>query len=144
MTPGVNITMAMPASAEQVFAWLTQPEYFSAWFGGSAVEVPLDRCTLDVRPGGAWHAVMILPDGEEISWDGDYLTVEAPGELVFTITDQPGDERDTVAVTVIDRGEGSEITLQQFGGGLSEAQYADAAAGWRMFLEAMAKLAHRD
>jgi hypothetical protein len=59
---------------------------------------------MDVRPGGKWSMVMHAQGGE-IHWNGEYLEVEEPGRLVFTVSDQPDQDlfdTCTVVLTEID------------------------------------------
>ena len=58
---GATITRAFAARREVVFVAWTEPQHFAAWFGGSAVTVPIDSVEMDVRPGGTWKATMHLP-----------------------------------------------------------------------------------
>ena len=106
MTDGLTITRTFAASRELVYAAWTRPEHFSVWFGTEAVDVPLDTLSMDVRVGGAWTAVMHLPDGNAIHWvDG-----------------------------------GTEMTLTQTGGNLTEEQYAQTVIGYNGFFDAMDRL----
>ena len=45
---------------------------------------------MDVRPGGAWRATMLIAGAEqpEIHWAGEYREVAEPERLVLTFTDQ--------------------------------------------------------
>ena len=87
-----TITRTLRAPRELVFEAITKPEHFAVWFGTAAVEVPQETLTMDVRPGGAFRAVMQLPDGNRIDWAGEYVVVEPPSHLAMTLTDQPGDD----------------------------------------------------
>src|SRR6478752_8070832 len=87
-----TITRTLRAPRELVFEALTKPEHFAVWFGTAAVEVPQDTLSMDVRPGGAFRAVMHLPDGNLIHWAGTYIEVDPPSHVAMTLTDQPGDD----------------------------------------------------
>ena len=55
--------------------------------------MPLSTVSMDVRPGGSWRATMFADAGRhEIRWKGEYREVVEPERLVFTISDQPGDD----------------------------------------------------
>jgi uncharacterized protein YndB with AHSA1/START domain len=141
MTDGITITRTFAAPRELVWAAWTQPEHFSVWFGTEAVDVPLDTLSMDVRVGGAWNAVMLLPDGNAIHWIGEYTEVDPPARLAFTMTDNPASparEPVTVALTEIDGG--TEMTMTQSGGNLTEEQYAQTIIGYNGFFDAMEKL----
>ncbi|HYI51585.1 MAG TPA: SRPBCC domain-containing protein [Microbacterium sp.] len=92
MTDYFTVTRTISAPRELVFEALTKPEHFGVWFGTAAVEVPRDTLSMDVRPGGAFRAVMHLPDGNSIHWTGTYVEVEPPAHVAMTLTDQPGDD----------------------------------------------------
>ena len=90
---GIDLTRVLNAPQRRVFAAWTSPEDFAAWYGGEA-EVPLDRVSMDVRPGGAWSLVIVMP-GVEMPFHGVYREVSEPDGLVLTLKDgsAPGDPR---------------------------------------------------
>ncbi|WP_406422272.1 SRPBCC domain-containing protein [Streptomyces sp. NBC_00873] len=136
---GIDITRIFDASRELVFEAWTTPEHFAAWYGGDA-EVPLDRVSMDVRPGGRWSLVVVVP-GTEMPFHGVYREVVAPERLVFTLKDAtaPDDiEGEIVTVTFTDRGDRTtEMVFQQRGGNLTAEQYAAAEDGWEAFFDAL-------
>ncbi|MER8089501.1 SRPBCC domain-containing protein [Streptomyces sp. NPDC058316] len=136
---GIDITRVLDAPRELVFEAWTTPEHFAAWYGGDA-EVPLDRVSMDVRPGGTWSLVIVVP-GTEMPFHGVYREVVAPERLVFTLKDAtaPADvEGETVTVTFTDRGDKStEMVFTQRGGNLTAEQYAAAEDGWDAFFDAL-------
>lgn len=136
---GIDITRVVEAPRDRVFAAWTVPEDFAAWYGGDA-DVPLDRLSMDVTPGGEWSLVIIVP-GAEMPFHGVYQEVSAPERLVFTLKDRsaPADaEGETVTVTFTERGRKStEMVFQQRGGHLTPEQYAAAEDGWEAFFDAL-------
>jgi uncharacterized protein YndB with AHSA1/START domain len=141
MTDGLTITRTFAASRELVYAAWTRPEHFSVWFGTDAVDVPLDTLSMDVRVGGAWNAVMHLPDGATIQWVGEYTEVDPPRRLAFTMSDDPSSpSREPVTVVLAEVDGGTEMTLTQTGGNLTEEQYAQTVIGYQGFFDAMEKL----
>lgn len=136
---GIDITRILDAPRERVFEAWTSPEHFAAWYGGDA-EVPLDRVSMDVRPGGAWSLVIVVP-GTEMPFHGVYREVVAPERLVFTLKDATapaGIEGETVTVTFTDRGaKTTEMVFTQRGGNLTAEQYAAAEDGWEAFFDAL-------
>ncbi|MFB6781486.1 SRPBCC domain-containing protein [Streptomyces sp. NPDC056352] len=136
---GIDITRILDAPRELVFEAWTTPEHFAAWYGGDA-EVPLDRVSMDVRPGGTWSLVIVVP-GTEMPFHGVYREVVAPERLVFTLKDAtaPDDiEGEVVTVTFTDRGDKTtEMVFQQRGGNLTAEQYAAAEDGWEAFFDAL-------
>jgi uncharacterized protein YndB with AHSA1/START domain len=97
----ISISRVFEAPRERVWQEWTEPDRFADWFGGPTSDVPLDTVAMDVRPGGAWRLTMFAePQRRRIDWHGSYLEVEPPARLVFSVTDQPGDDRFAI-VTVV-------------------------------------------
>lgn len=119
----------------------TEPERFADWFGGDDAEVPLSTVSMDVRPGGRWRATMFAgPERREIQWKGEYYEVVEPERLVFTLSDQPGEDADEVITVVLsDLGDGRTEMFFQQRGRLSAEEYRRAGKGWSSFFERMAK-----
>jgi uncharacterized protein YndB with AHSA1/START domain len=137
---GLTITRVFDAPRERVWREWTEPGCFADWFGGPGAEVPLDTVAMDVRPGGAWRAVMFSgPERREIRWKGAYVEVEPPERLVLTMSDQPDDAPgELVVVALSDLGDGrTEMVLEQHGQ-LPPNVYAAAQNGWGVFLDRIA------
>jgi len=138
---GLTITRVFDAPRERVWQEWTEPERFADWFGGPDWEVPLSTVTMDVRPGGAWRLTMLAPQKRgEIHWKGEYQEVVAPERLVFTVSDQPGEESyELVTVALTDLGDGrTELHLRQRGQHSPE-QYERTREGWSGFLDRVAE-----
>lgn len=89
----------------------------------------------------AWKAVMHLPDGNTIQWHGEYTEVDPPERLAFTMTDDPSsDAREPVTVVLVEVDGGTEMTLTQTGGHLTEEQRAQTVIGYNGIFDAMEKL----
>ncbi len=135
----ITITRTFAAPRERVFAAWTDPGQFARWFGGAGTAV--EDVAMDVRPGGAWRARMVIDNGAvEIPWRGTYQEVDPPSRLVLTLTDRPGDEYELVTVMLKEAGGGTEMTFTQEGGHMPPEQYKQAEEGWRGFFDAMASL----
>jgi uncharacterized protein YndB with AHSA1/START domain len=130
---GLEIRWIFDAPRERVWReWITR-EAFADWFGGPQSPVPLDSVEWDLRPGGKWKLTMHAERGK-IPWSGEFLEIEKPERLVFTITDQPEPElyaRCTVVLTELDGGR-TEMHFQQTGG-LPPGAYKPAREGWKTF-----------
>jgi uncharacterized protein YndB with AHSA1/START domain len=134
---GIRITRVFHAPRERVWSEWTEPESFADWYGGPQCEVPLDGVMMDVRPGGKWRLTMFAPPhGRRIDWKGEYLEVEPPERLVFTVNDDPSvDAYETVTVELTDLGDGrTEMRFEQRGG-MSPEQYERTTEGWRAFFD---------
>jgi uncharacterized protein YndB with AHSA1/START domain len=134
---GFTLTRAFDAPRERVWREWTEPEAFADWFGGPSSEVPLESVSMDVRAGGTWRLTMYGERGE-IHWKGEYLEVVEPERLVFTVSDQPDDERyELVTVELADLGDGrTEMRLVQHGW-LTPEQYERTKSGWSGFFDRM-------
>jgi uncharacterized protein YndB with AHSA1/START domain len=138
---GITITRVFEAPRERVWKEWIQPEAFADWFGGPESEVPLDTVSMDVRPGGSWRATMYAgPERHEIQWRGEYREVVEPERLVFTVSDQPGEDvYELVVVVLTDLGDGrTEMLLQQYGR-MTPEQYERAREGWGSFFDRIAE-----
>ena len=134
-TPGITLTRIFDAPRERVWREWTEPEPFADWFGGPESEVPVASVSMDVRPGGAWRLTMFAgPGRREIHWKGEYHEVVEPERLVFTVSDQPGEERyELVTVVLQDLGDGrTEMRFEQRGY-LGPEQYERTKQGWATF-----------
>jgi uncharacterized protein YndB with AHSA1/START domain len=136
--PGISIRRRFEAPRDRVYAAWTTPQHFAIWFGGSAAEVPVDSVLMDVSPGGQWRATMFAgPARQHIPWSGRYLEVDAPGRLVFTLADRPGDEHELVTVVLDDADGATQMEFTQVGGHMDADGYAQARAGWLTFFDTM-------
>ena len=134
---GIAITRVFDAPRERVWREWTEPEAFADWFGGTGGEVPLSTVSMDVRPGGSWRLTMLAgPERREIHWTGVYREVVEPERLVFTVSDQPDDDRyELIVVLLIDLGDGrTEMQFEQLGL-MSPEEYERAGSGWSTFFD---------
>jgi uncharacterized protein YndB with AHSA1/START domain len=141
MADGITITHVFDAPRERVWQEWTEPERFADWYGGSEAEVPLSTVSMDVRPGGSWRATMFSgPERREIRWKGEYREVVEPERLVFTVSDQPGDDAfELITVVLKDLGDGrTEMHFEQHGG-LPAEVYEAAEQGWSIFFDRMSE-----
>ncbi|MEU5567639.1 SRPBCC family protein [Micromonospora musae] len=100
------ITRTLDAPVEKVWAAWTDAESYGTW--ASAEEV-----VLDVRPGGAWSSVMVIPGGARIPLTGSYAEV-VPNERLVMGMNVPGrDEPVLMALDLTPDGDRTKITLSQ-------------------------------
>jgi len=95
-----------------------------------------DGVDLQVQ-GGFWRLTMLAgPEQHEIHWKGVYREVVEPERLVFTVTDQPDDDRyELIVVLLIDLGDGrTEMQFEQLGL-MSPEEYERAGSGWSTFFD---------
>ena len=139
MTPGRNeapsvgderelvITRVFDAPRSIVWKAWTDPEQVRAW-GPRGFTTP--EREMEFRPGGAWHAVMISPEGRTFRQHGVVREVVPLERLVFTfIWDDSPDVEMLVSVTFADRGAQTEMVFRQTGL-VSDASRDGHAGGW--------------
>ena len=134
-----TITRDLTAPRHLVFDAITKPEHFAVWFGTAAVEVPQDSLTMDVRAGGAFRAVMLLPDGNRIDWAGEYVEVDPPSHLAMTLTDNPDAYAGLPVLFDLEEIEGgTRLTISQDRSDFSDEQVAATIAGYNAFVDDIA------
>ncbi|WP_167050950.1 SRPBCC domain-containing protein [Salinibacterium sp. ZJ77] len=135
---GFTVSRTFDAPRELVWRLWTEPEHFSVWFGTAVVDVPLETLSLDVRVGGQLRAVMQLPSGDLIHWEGEYREVDPPSRLVFTLTDVPGtDPGDPIVAEFAEVEGGTRVTLFQPRHGFTDEQIQATILGYGSFFDAM-------
>jgi uncharacterized protein YndB with AHSA1/START domain len=137
----MTITRVFDAPPARLWREWTDPASFADWFGGSACDVPMSTVSMDVRPGGALSLMMVCDSGSrEIHWKGEYIEVVEPERLVFTISDQPGDDRfELVTVVLTDVGDGRTKMHFEQRGGMRPEDYERAKNGWGSFFDRIAE-----
>jgi uncharacterized protein YndB with AHSA1/START domain len=69
------------APRELVFKAWTDADAIKGWWGPRTY--PTTYCTLDLRVGGAWHYMMLGPNGEEAWGKGIYTEITPPERLAY-------------------------------------------------------------
>ena len=135
------MTRVFDAPRDRVWQEWTEPERFADWFGGPEAEVPVSTVSMDVTEGGVWRATMFAAPGRrEIRWKGTFQEVIEPERLVFTISDQPGDDDwELVIVVLNDLGDGRTEMMFEQRGRMAAEQYRRAEQGWGIFFDRMAE-----
>ena len=134
-----TLTRTIAAPPARVFEAWTDPAQISQWFvpvdGWSA---PLDRISVDARPGGSWRVTMVDDSGEGYPAVFHYREVAAPERLVFTTGAPDQDPNDpaihVASVTLEARDGGTEMTYK----GVSTDPEQSEAAGWKAMFDRMA------
>jgi PhnB protein len=76
------ITRVVNAPKQLVFDAFTKAEHLAHWWGSAGCVLKVLK--LNVTPGGQFHYVMQLPDGNEIYGLFNYKEVNAPDSIAFT------------------------------------------------------------
>ena len=80
--PWLVIRRVFDAPPHLVFEATTRPEHMKHWYGPRGSRVT--DCRIDLRPGGHWRVVVLMPDGSEHGFGGVYREVEPGNRLVYT------------------------------------------------------------
>ena len=140
---GIVIVRVFDAPRELVFKAWTEPERFATWFGEHGSSIPLERISMDARPGGKWSAVMLHgPDKIEIPFAGEFREVVDPERVVLTLTDPQNPDSGLVEVLSADfadlGGGRTQMTFTQRGGNLPADEYSRAMRGSLIFFDRLA------
>ena len=140
---GYTINRTFDAPREVVWEVWTTPEHFAVWFGTDQVE--MRDVTFDLRVGGSWSGVMVLPDGSEKFWHGVFLEIEEPSTLVMSISDEDvtTEEYEIYTLRLAGDGDTTEMALRQSGGHLSDEEYEYAKAGTSSFMDSLSGMLPR-
>ena len=113
----VVIMREFDAPRELVFRAWTDPAHLTHWYGPRGCSTPRSSIATDVRPGGTWHATMVLDEtGQEFPTGGFYLEVREPERLVLTWREPGGDAESVITVELADLGGGrTAMTFHQAG-----------------------------
>jgi uncharacterized protein YndB with AHSA1/START domain len=134
------ITRTFDASRELVFAAWTENAHLERWQGApEGMTVTVEES--NIRPGGRFRITMHAPDGTTHRLQGEYRELVAPERLVFThawldAAGKPGPET-LVTITLVARGDATELTLRQTGFPSAEARDGHVA-GWASTLDRLA------
>ncbi|MFJ3551355.1 SRPBCC domain-containing protein [Streptomyces sp. NPDC090114] len=103
-----HLTRTLDAPVSRVWQAWTTPDRYARWSYAAPGSVELD-----VRPGGAWKATMVTPDGGQFPLTGSYLEVEENRRLVVGM-DVPGKDAQTAMTVELDEdGPRTRIALHQ-------------------------------
>lgn len=122
------ITRTLDAPVDKVWDAWTTPEQYGQW--ASAEEV-----VLDVRPGGAWSSVMVIPGGVRVPLTGSYVEVEPHKRLQMAMNVPGRDEPALMAADFEADGDRTRVTLSQTFDNAEERDQAEA--GSNMLLDGL-------
>ena len=101
------------ASRELLFDCMTRPEHLTHFWGPIGTTTPIDRITVDLRPGGAFETTMVSEaDGSTYTMRAVYAEVQRPDRLVWIEPNVEGGMR--TEITFIDLQDGrTEVVTHQ-------------------------------
>jgi uncharacterized protein YndB with AHSA1/START domain len=106
----VRVTRRFTASAERVFdAWLDPAKAGKFLFTTPTSQMV--RADIEPKVGGKF-AFVDRRDGEDVAHTGEYLEIDRPRRLAFTLlVEKYSQEVDRVTIDIVPRGTGCELTL---------------------------------
>lgn len=130
----LTVTHRFTASAEDVLdAWLHSPKA-RCWLFVSKPNTSLVRAEIRERVGGMF-CLTDLRDGEEVDHVGEYLEIDRPRRLVFTLSvPKYSPDFDKVTVDVVPEGKGCVLTLTHEMGPDGEKWRDRTEQGWNTLL----------
>lgn len=78
----ILITRAFNAPAHLVYKAWTTPELVKRWWSAKRGAVTI--ADIDLRVGGSWRWVMVMEDGFEVAFHGEYRELNPHERIVFT------------------------------------------------------------
>jgi uncharacterized protein YndB with AHSA1/START domain len=138
----VTVTRVFDAPRDLVWEAWTKPEHFQHWFGTPPYTTPVDRISMDVRPGGAWKATMVSgDDGSELPFKGTYAEVDEPNRIVMVFEDAENPENtltEVLTVTFNDLGDDRTEIVAHQAGHMPPEQYVLLEQGYGTFFDRLA------
>ncbi len=108
------ITRVLDAPPLLVFKAWTMPEHMARWMGPKGFTAPSVK--MDVRPGGAYRALIRSSEGKDYWFQGVYREVVEAERLVFTFAWEEDGERgqeNLVTITFADENGKTRMTFKQ-------------------------------
>jgi uncharacterized protein YndB with AHSA1/START domain len=125
------------ATAARLFAAWTEPNQLVAWWGPRPVTCA--GAEVDLRAGGTYRILNVMPDGAILAIEGEFRAVEPPHKLVYTWhMGGAHEERSLVTVRFEARDSATEVIVvhEQIP---NEAARESHGAGWLGCLDSLAR-----
>ncbi|MFH9815954.1 SRPBCC domain-containing protein [Streptomyces sp. NPDC017230] len=120
-----TLTRTLDASAARVWQAWTTPDEYAQWAHAAPGSVELD-----VRPGGAWKATMLTPDGAEFPLTGTYQQVTENRHLTLGMGIPGRPDPTTMTMELTEEGpRNTVITLRQTCDTAEERDMAEQGSG---------------
>jgi uncharacterized protein YndB with AHSA1/START domain len=129
----LKIERQFDARPEDVFAYWTKPELLARWYHPRSGWIT--EAETDVQVGGKYRISFGPPDGDRYVESGEYLWVDPPLRLSYTMTFEGGGEcfKTIVDVEFIDSGGKTIVAISESGYPTPEVRDKHES-GWGSFL----------
>ena len=77
----------IPATVQQVFAAISDPERLARWWGPAGFTNTFEVC--EFKNGGRWSFIMCGPDGRQYPDENFFVEIEPPRKVVVQHTSEP-------------------------------------------------------
>ena len=136
----LEIARVLPAERTAVFRTITDPQLLGEWWGPHGFRCP--SAQFEPREGARYRIAMQPPEGELFHLEGEFVEVDPPRRLAFSFRwdpPDPDDQETVAALTLVERGGETELTLLQrpFA---TEARRELHAEGWSESFEKLRQL----
>jgi uncharacterized protein YndB with AHSA1/START domain len=139
----LHLVRLVPAPLDAVWGALTDPAAIAEWWGPEGFACP--NVEWDPQAGNPYRIAMQPPEGELFHLVGEFREVTPPRRLVFSFVWEPpapDDRETTAALSLEERGEGTEVQLHQ-GWFATEERRALHEGGWTDSLDHLEALLRR-
>jgi uncharacterized protein YndB with AHSA1/START domain len=137
----ITIRRVFDAPREVVWRAWTEPDQLAQWWGPRGSSTPLEKITMDVKPGGTFRVTSVSEDGSEMTVQGVYREVVEPERLVL---DEPAEgswhEGAVSVATFTDLGDGRTELVVQTTIHTTDEMRATAQAGMESTFDRLAEL----
>jgi uncharacterized protein YndB with AHSA1/START domain len=136
----LTLSRVFDAPRALVFAAWTQSAHMKRWSAPHGFKIPVSEGEL--KPGGAWRAVMVTPDGFKLRLSGVYRKIVPDELLVFTHRWEGPDAGPETVVTVrFSDAPGGRTRMQFEQTGFDSGEARDGhAGGWGQAFERLEEL----
>ena len=137
-THALSVRHVVRAPKERVFEAWTSPAWLTQWYG-LADDWQTPVAEVDLRAGGRYRIGLLPPGAPEPFFEsGEYLAVESPERLVYTVESTAWGGTQTVTVEFRDHPDGTEVVLTE--SGYPSAELRDEhQGGWARFIARLAR-----
>ena len=82
-----NTSREIPATVDQVFAAISDPERLARWWGPAGFTNTFNVC--EFKTGGRWSFVMHGPNGHHYPNENVFAEIESPGKVIVEHVSEP-------------------------------------------------------